>query len=733
MYFMFKTAFYSTSALVCFSVGAVQAATSPTKCDVSTVCPGYTKTGTTHTQHDHPCGHYLLCPADPSYKLCVSCTADVCPSGYSTSFATAEDCNMGAANAVTVLFNGSVDGKSCGKCTCADGYSLNGSGTCVISTCPSGKVTEQDCKAKANTNENYVFDAGDGNDVTASGDQCGECTCSPAESCSNKAVRPSDMTGVVDNASDTCTACGVTYTGWTCADGYTKSDSGCTPDASQKCYYVLYFTQTGDGYGYGESYTSTWSYVPQVTDQDGKSVNATMEVCATVERNGSTYEQCGTTFTESQDTNDAYEDVVSYNSYSYTVNGKTYEFTGAPQKQTVAYDCPSYKVCGSFDCDSGTGAGDEWSQTCCYDLTVTDTDGKRVSADFVLDYTMISDGEAYSQSSLCYTEDQVNTGQNHTFGTFKGYTVKIGGKTYSFTGSPVGCKTFDPNEDSTTFSSQCALGDIYYSDQTCSSGYSAEKTPIGVVFMLTDSSGNIVTTSTSEHGRIINLHDLYAQSNYLFNASKPYSGSYNRLMWGLYKVETDDIVNFNIGTGTDSLMYALQKAKGKESSADIYNGAHYTDMIDSNTSVKCTSYTSGTAEYARYCRAPAAEATMAFYPTEALKNHSKFGAGNWYLPTMGEWAQLYGVNVANITDSYGTSGMTGTGKTLVDNALSLLEGQLGSSQAGALTNNIYVTSTGFKSTYSDNDTAWGFLPNGTVGRTSMSRGDSFYVRAVAKF
>jgi hypothetical protein len=275
----------------------------------------------------------------------------------------------------------------------------------------------------------------------------------------------------------------------------------------------------------------------------------------------------------------------------------------------------------------------------------------------------------------------------------------------------------------------CAIGDIYYSDGTCSSAddYDSTKKAVGVVFMLTDAAGYPLDDATrSQYGRVVNLHDLYAQSNYLFSSTKPYSGGYAYLYGGLYMREISNLTTYttNSVTTSGSLGYAL-----KNNVSDIYDGKSNTQKILSSISSAMNNcpYTSGTSEYAVACRAPAAEAANAFYPPNVSSGDSKVGAGKWYLPAEGELAYLYGIDISAVTASRYGSGATGTTKTTVNNTLSILATKMGSSYAAALTNSYYWSSTPYYTT-----NAWDLdMTNGS--RNLYNRTYSTYVRAVLAF
>ena len=67
----------------------------------------------------------------------------------------------------------------------------------------------------------------------------------------------------------------------------------------------------------------------------------------------------------------------------------------------------------------------------------------------------------------------------------------------------------------------------------------------------------------------------------------------------------------------------------------------------------------------------AAYAASQFYAPGTDKDGT-FGQGNWYLPSIGELMAMYGTDTSQMTSGYGTSGVTGSGKTVINDALKTL-------------------------------------------------------------
>jgi hypothetical protein len=248
--------------------------------------------------------------------------------------------------------------------------------------------------------------------------------------------------------------------------------------------------------------------------------------------------------------------------------------------------------------------------------------------------------------------------------------------------------------------------------------------------MLTDCLGKPVEKATSNHGRVVNLHDLYVQDDYLFDATKPYEGLSESIQWGLYTTTIPDLASYtsNSVTKSDSLAYAL-----KNKVLDIYDGKNNTQKILAAVSSVSCSYTAGTFYYAQFCRAPAAEAVHAFYPPNVSADNALVGAGKWYLPAEGELAYLYGIDSNSITISTADDGATGTIFTSVNNTLNVLAGKLDGSYAAPLADGYYWSSMRcYDDTECKSPLFWEFnMDNGYRGHSLSYR--ELHVRAVLAF
>lgn len=147
------------------------------------------------------------------------------------------------------------------------------------------------------------------------------------------------------------------------------------------------------------------------------------------------------------------------------------------------------------------------------------------------------------------------------------------------------------------------IGDIYYSDNTYSSSSNINpyKTPIGIVFALTDEKDGDInrTLRHSEHGRIIALQDI----------------SEDRYAWSTESNDVTELYNYTATSGVETTKI---NAQGMIVQWDINKDQAWGDFNgQANTSKICTE--AYPAAYACYT-----------YQTEGRT------AGSWYLPASGE-------------------------------------------------------------------------------------------------
>ena len=278
-------------------------------------------------------------------------------------------------------------------------------------------------------------------------------------------------------------------------------------------------------------------------------------------------------------------------------------------------------------------------------------------------------------------------------------------------------------------STNCAIGDVYYSDGTCCpvENFDCKKTPVGVVYALSTTKGGIpYNTATAEktksqHGRVIALRNLTVDSYNAFDPTNPYNNNSAKMYFGLYATNVSGVTNYDTA--------AKMLTAFKNNTAEIYSGKENTAKFAAATPkhTDCTSgsYTEGTANYNRYCAPTAVNATLAFYPPEVGKNHATAGAGNWYLPAYGELALLYGINVDSMTSGTNNSGAVNTTKLKVNATLKALANK--GIDAKALTDDYYWASNETNVSY-----AWKLLMSNGV-RTYEGRNTTNLVRPSLHF
>ena len=285
------------------------------------------------------------------------------------------------------------------------------------------------------------------------------------------------------------------------------------------------------------------------------------------------------------------------------------------------------------------------------------------------------------------------------------------GYTKSEKSSWCGKLAFCPSDKSYTLcKALCEVGDVYYVDGTCgyATDYDNTKTPVGVVFYVTDE---------GRHGKVINLHDLGRESeDSSFDPTNPYNGSKN-LYWGYYAYDVPSLKNYK-----ENILDPLRNRD-----PDLYDGKGNTAKILAAAKPKCD-YEENTKGYYQYCVPQAAQAAYDFYPLESLKNDSKVGKGKWYLPALGELMDLYGYDNASIMEFYGESGGKGNNKILINNTLTILKNK--GVRAEKLTESYY-----WSSVERDEYNSWEFnMPNGNRGthsKTSYNNAD--FIRVSLEF
>ena len=284
-------------------------------------------------------------------------------------------------------------------------------------------------------------------------------------------------------------------------------------------------------------------------------------------------------------------------------------------------------------------------------------------------------------------------------------------------------------KENTCSSTNCSVGDVFYSDGTCCpiENFDCLKSPIGVVYALSATKGGIPYTTSyakktkSNHGRVIALKNITANSNIVFDPENPYGNSSDTFYFGLYDTDVEGLTNYN---SSELMLTAFQN-----SNEEIYNGKINTQKIVAaspkwNDCVKGT-YTYGTNNYSRWCAPTAAKATVDYYPPEINKNDVNYGAGNWYLPSLGELALLFGLNVNQMTEGSGTTGATGSTKSIVNKTLSALVDK--SIDSSTLTNGYYWSSVEYNKNQS-----W-FFPMSYGSRGYHARSDKYSVRPSLEF
>ena len=167
-----------------------------------------------------------------------------------------------------------------------------------------------------------------------------------------------------------------------------------------------------------------------------------------------------------------------------------------------------------------------------------------------------------------------------------------------------------------------------------------------------------------------------------------------QVMNGAY-LKLDNVMGINVsGVGAQKLV---------NGNADLYDGQSNTQAIVNQIGKQ------GLAAYA---------ATQ-FYAPGTDKN-GDFGQGNWYLPSIGEWMNVYGYDTSKMTSGTGTSGAVGDNKAAINAALEKLKA--GGADAAPLSSGYYWSSSEYGSNYS-----W-VLDMGSGYRGDYDKSSNYYER-----
>ena len=143
-----------------------------------------------------------------------------------------------------------------------------------------------------------------------------------------------------------------------------------------------------------------------------------------------------------------------------------------------------------------------------------------------------------------------------------------------------------------------------------------------------------------------------------------------------------DIDNITInGTTTANRLYGIQVLNGGKLSLDttknINLGGDYSQkLVNGNPDLWAGKYNTDMIVNQIGDDGAAASACKNYSPDASLANNADFGKGQWYLPSIGELADLYGTDYSQITqpsEGHGMAGAIGDNKAKVNAALKTLQ------------------------------------------------------------
>ena len=210
----------------------------------------------------------------------------------------------------------------------------------------------------------------------------------------------------------------------------------------------------------------------------------------------------------------------------------------------------------------------------------------------------------------------------------------------------------------------CEIGDVYYSDGSCGlvEDYhpnNQSKIPVGLVFYVTDD---------GRHGKVVNLHNLTTNDAQQFDPQNPFNNTRSTLSWGLANTDIPEL-------STDH--YELLVDMFHNGQQELFDGQYVTNIllkaVSQDEGCQSGQYVPDTWGYNVYCRPTAAWVTHQFYPPSTNPDNPIVGQGKWYLPTLGEWGNIYGYDFSEVNKYYGTSGATGDIKPVIEQTLNALK------------------------------------------------------------
>ena len=224
--------------------------------------------------------------------------------------------------------------------------------------------------------------------------------------------------------------------------------------------------------------------------------------------------------------------------------------------------------------------------------------------------------------------------------------------------------------------------------------------------------GKVENVKINVSGQTDQICGIYAYGNTdISGVSFNLNGKDDSLLVGVFSHSSPNVTVSNLAMqATGGKAYGvLGEVKGVETHAAGGKAGRPSALFDGEANTKAIVDSLGK-------DGSAANAAMKFYPPEVAEGDADFGAGTWYLPSIGELMEMYGFDFDKMTSMWdSTTGANRTNLNAINKTLTALGGEV-------IGNKYY-----WSSSESSNNSSW-HLAMGSGARGSHSKNNNNYVR-----